>query len=89
MQEAKKPQVVAKKAMPSARKGQQDLLIENYQELNKKYADLHIKLNQLHQQVQSQKDIQVQVEATITKAIRTALPELVKKQVEETLPPIL
>ena len=26
---------------------------------------------------------------TITKAIRTALPELVKKQVEETLPPIL
>lgn len=89
VQESKKPQMVAKKALPSARKGQQDLLIENYQELNKKYADLHIKLNQLHQQVQSQKDIQVQVEATITKAIRTALPELVKKQVEETLPPIL
>jgi uncharacterized membrane-anchored protein YjiN (DUF445 family) len=31
----------------------------------------------------------VQVETTITKAIRTALPELVKKQVEETVPPIL
>jgi len=42
---------VVKKAIPAQRKGQQDLLIENYQELNKKYADLHIKLNQLHQQV--------------------------------------
>lgn len=31
----------------------------------------------------------MQVETTITKAIRTALPELVKKQVEETVPPIL
>jgi len=37
--------MVSKKAIPASRKGQQDLLIENYNELNKKYADLHIKLN--------------------------------------------
>jgi hypothetical protein len=33
------------KPLPQQRKAQQDLLIENYQDLNKKYQELHTKLN--------------------------------------------
>ena len=46
-------------------------------------------MNSLNQQVKAQKELQVQVEQTITKAVKTALPEIVKKQVEETVAPLM
>ena len=48
-----------------------------------------MKMNSLQQQVKAQKDLQIQVEQTISKAIKTALPELIKKQVEETVQPLM
>ena len=44
-----------------------------------------MKMNSLQQQVKAQKDLQIQVEQTIAKAVKTALPEIIKKQVEETV----
>lgn len=46
-------------------------------------------MNSLQQQVKAQKDLQIQVEQTIAKAVKTALPEIVKKQVEETMQPLM
>lgn len=39
--------------------------------------------------MKAQKDLQIQVEQTIAKAIKTALPEIVKKQVEDTVQPLM
>jgi len=33
--------------------------------------------------------LQIQVEQSVTRAVKSALPEMVKKQVEETITPIL
>lgn len=48
-----------------------------------------MKMNSLQQQVKAQKDLQIQVEQTISKAVKTALPDIVKKQVEETVAPLM
>ena len=48
--------------MPQTRKAQQDMIIDNYMELNKKFTELHMKMNSLQQQVKAQKDLQIQVE---------------------------
>ena len=34
-------------SVPSTKKQQQDAIIENYQELNKKFTELHMKMNSL------------------------------------------
>ena len=39
--------------------------------------------------MKAQKDLQIQVEQTISKAVKTALPEIVKKQVEDTVAPLM
>ena len=75
--------------MPLSKKAQQDAIIDNYMELNKKFTELHMKMNSLQQQVKAQKDLQIQVEQTVTKAVKQALPEIVKKQVEETVAPLI
>lgn len=64
-------------------------MLDNFAELAKKFTDLHMKLNSLQQQVKSQKDLQIAVEQTVSKAVKQALPEMVKKQVEETIAPLL
>jgi hypothetical protein len=73
----KQPQINV--AVPQTRKGQQELLIENFQELTKKFTELHMKMNSLQQQVKSQKDLQIAIEQTVTKAVKQAMPEMVKK----------
>ena len=65
------------------------MIIENYMELNRKFTELHMKMNSLQQQVKAQKDLQIQVEQTVTKAVKQALPEIVKKQVEDTVAPLI
>ena len=64
--------------VPQSRKAQQELIVENYTELARKFTELHMKMNSLQQQVKSQKDLQIQVEQTVTRAVKAALPELVK-----------
>ena len=81
--------MTTKVTVPPTKKQQQEQIIENYQELNKKFSELHMKMNSLQQQVKAQKDLQCQVEQTIAKAVKTALPEIVKKQVEETVQPLM
>ena len=81
--------MTTKVTVPPTKKQQQEQIIENYQELNKKFSELHMKMNSLQQQVKAQKDLQCQVEQTIAKAVKMALPEIVKKQVEETVQPLM
>ena len=42
-----KEQSAAPVQVPPTRKAQQDLIIENYVELNKKFTELHMKMNSL------------------------------------------
>ena len=46
-------------------------------------------MNSLQQQVKAQKDLTIQIEQTVTRAVKTALPEIVKKQVEDSIEPIM
>ncbi len=75
--------------MPPTRKAQQELLLDSFQELTKKFTDLHMKLNSLQQQVKSQKDLQIAIEQTVAKAVKQAMPDMIKKQVEDTVAPLL
>jgi len=75
--------------VPPTRKAQQELLLDSFQELTKKFTDLHMKLNSLQQQVKSQKDLQIAIEQTVAKAVKQAMPDMIKKQVEDTVAPLL
>lgn len=48
-----------------------------------------MKMNSLVQQVRAQKELQVTTEQIITKAVKQALPDIVRKQVEDTVAPML
>ena len=39
--------VVAPVQVPQSKKAQQEMIIENYMELNKKFTELHMKMNSL------------------------------------------
>eukprot|EP00347_Sterkiella_histriomuscorum_P006837 403351243 len=70
-------------------KNSQELMIENYKELTRKYQELAQKLSQMQRQVQNQSNQQIEIDKSIQKNIKTCLPGIIEQSLKEMVVPII
>ncbi|CDW78749.1 UNKNOWN [Stylonychia lemnae] len=65
----------------------QEQMIDNYQELTRKYQDLAQKISSMQRQVQNQSNQQIEIDKSISKNIKAVLPGIIQQQLQETVVP--